>query len=138
MDTLCQSGKALQALSGEGSPWNGKPPAWDLLRSVTELRPVLHEAFGHVRTLSFEAFGRQVMRADEWSLARAAKNTLREARKYLFEDYVIDGDEEDEPSGQWPNHPMQPPRPEVSLQRLAPSSTPYCVATARDYPPTSA
>merc|ERR1712032_436938 len=90
-------------------------------------------AFGHVRTLSFEAFGRQVVRADEWSFARAAKNTLREARKYLFEDLYIDEDEEDESGGHW-----HPPQAALSLQRLVPPATPHHGEIATAVSPASA
>ncbi|CAE8617198.1 unnamed protein product, partial [Polarella glacialis] len=71
-------GLALQALSR-----SGQPPAWDCLRSVPQLKPMLAQAHEHVSSLSFESFGSQVRRADEWTFARAAKNTLREAVRYV-------------------------------------------------------
>lgn len=93
--------RALQALSGDdartvgflsavaeqrppaGPQHEGRPPAWDLLRSVPELSPMLAEAHAHAKSLSFEAFERDVQQADQWSLSRAAKNTFREAVRYI-------------------------------------------------------
>lgn len=85
---------ALQVLSGEGvrtlsltgllfAPAGQQPPAWDLLRAVPELGPLLGQAHRYVQTLSLEAFEREVSRADEWSLARAAKNTVRQAARFI-------------------------------------------------------
>mmetsp|Transcript_66254 Transcript_66254/g.182975 ORF Transcript_66254/g.182975 Transcript_66254/m.182975 type:complete len:430 (-) Transcript_66254:68-1357(-) len=81
-------GLALRALTGEGRG----PPGWELLRSVPELRPVMHQAYIYAKTLSFEDFGRQVRRADEWTLARAAKNTLREAARYVMDEGPADAE----------------------------------------------
>lgn len=87
---------ALEALSGDDirtlslAPANAglasvstQPPAWDLLRCVPEMGVLLSEARAHANTLSFEAFERDLRLADSWSLARATKNTLREAMRYL-------------------------------------------------------
>merc|ERR1712194_668508 len=85
---------ALQALSSEDvrtlNLWpsshaksGGQPPVWDLLRSVPELVPDLIEARAYTRSLSFEDFDREVQQADQWSISRAAKNTIREVVRYL-------------------------------------------------------
>lgn len=70
------TGSSLAAVSTQ-------PPAWDLLRCVPEMGVLLREARAHAKTLSFEAFERELRQADSWSLARATKNTLREAMRYL-------------------------------------------------------
>lgn len=81
--SLC--GRALLALgSADEAQRFREPPAWDLLKSIPELRPLLPQAHVYVRTLSFEHFGKQVREADEWSLSRATKNTLREAVRYVM------------------------------------------------------
>jgi len=89
---------ALQVLSGDDirtlslAPANSvaslasvssQPPAWDLLRCVPEMGMLLREARGHVNKLSFDAFHKELQQADSWSLARATKNSLREAMRYL-------------------------------------------------------
>lgn len=91
-------GTALQVLSGDDirtlslAPANSRsgltlvstqPPAWDLLRCVPEMGVLLGEARAYTNTLSFEAFERELRQADSWSLARATKNTVREAMRYL-------------------------------------------------------
>lgn len=94
-------GRALQALSSDGVrtlgfscmatdrpvalQGDGQLPAWDCLRSVPEMGPLLAEARAYSRTLSFEAFGEALRWADQWSLSRTAKNTIREAVRYLSE-----------------------------------------------------
>jgi len=79
---LC--GHALQALGSAEAAEFRQPPAWDLLKGVPELRPLLPQAELYVRTLSFEDFGKRVRTADQWTLARAAKNTLREAVRFVM------------------------------------------------------
>lgn len=84
------SSLALQAISGDGvrtlslaglsfAPVGAQPPAWDLLRCVPEMGPLLGEAHRYVQTLSIEAFEREVQHADEWSLSRTTKNVVRQA-----------------------------------------------------------
>mmetsp|Transcript_53084 Transcript_53084/g.119640 ORF Transcript_53084/g.119640 Transcript_53084/m.119640 type:complete len:401 (+) Transcript_53084:33-1235(+) len=102
---------ALEALSGDGVRTlgltiGGQPmvslrtgsdvPAWDCLRCVPELGSLLPEARTYTRTLSLEAFDREVQRADQWSLSRAAKNAIREAvRRLTFDSELL-------PSKDWP------------------------------------
>lgn len=89
-------GPALEALSGDDirtlsfgpsriglSSVSTQPPAWDLLRCVPEMGPLLVVARAHANTLSYEAFERELRQADSWSLARATKNTLREVMRYV-------------------------------------------------------
>mmetsp|Transcript_47688 Transcript_47688/g.153448 ORF Transcript_47688/g.153448 Transcript_47688/m.153448 type:complete len:108 (+) Transcript_47688:331-654(+) len=45
--------------------------------------PLLGEARRYVQALTLEAFESQVQHADEWSFSCAAKNTIREAVRYL-------------------------------------------------------
>lgn len=84
--------EAMQVISGDDmrmlslswgpsvAPGGGSnPPAWDLLRCVPELGPLLGEARRYVLTLSIEAFEHEVQHAHEWSLSRATKNTIRQA-----------------------------------------------------------
>lgn len=83
--------EALRAL-GEG-----QPPVWDCLRQVSELKALLPDAHRYTEGLSFQAFHEQVSRAADWSFQRAAKNTLREAVRYVTaETEVQNGD-----SGSW-------------------------------------
>jgi len=89
------SSDALQAISGDGvrtlslagmssfAPVGVQPPAWDLLRCVPEMGPLLGEAHRYVQTLSIEAFEREVQHADEWSLSRTTKNVVRQAVRFL-------------------------------------------------------
>lgn len=88
---------ALQVLSSDDVRnlhlWPGiplipgsQPPAWDCLRAVPELGPLLVEARAYTRTLSFEDFGREVRQADQWSFSRAAKNTIREVIRHLTQE----------------------------------------------------
>jgi len=86
---------AMQAISGDGvrtlslagissfAPVGEQPPAWDLLRCVPEMGPLLGEAHRYVQTLSIEAFEREVQHADEWSLSRTTKNMVRQAVRFL-------------------------------------------------------
>lgn len=77
-------GRAAQALAGEGEDRGRLPLGMDLLCSVPELQPMLPKVLAYTTTLSLQDFGHQVRRADEWSFARAMKNTLREAVKYVL------------------------------------------------------
>lgn len=95
-DVVHTAGLALRAISGDGvrtlslagptamfgTPGE-TPPGWDLLRCVEAMGPFLGRAKAHANTLSFERFEREARQADEWSLSRTAKNTLRQAMRYL-------------------------------------------------------
>lgn len=70
---------------------NAQPPAWDLFRCVPEMGPLLGVARAHANTLSFEAFESELQQADRWSFARATKNGLREAMRYLAKDVADAG-----------------------------------------------
>jgi len=86
-EVLAASGRALAALCADDR--GSEPVAWDCLRRVRELGPFQDEVFAHVSQLSLETFRKQVQRADEWSLSRAAKNTLREAKRYIFDETQV-------------------------------------------------
>lgn len=77
---------AMAALSG---PNAADPLAFECLRGVPELSPVLAEAHLHLRGRTVESFCRDVRRADEWSLSRAAKNTLRDMKRYVLEEVEV-------------------------------------------------
>lgn len=85
------SGDEVRTLSLTSSAWglaatsmvNSQPPGWDCLRCVPELGPFLGEARAHANTLSFEGFAKELRQADRWSFARATKNTIRQAVRYL-------------------------------------------------------
>mmetsp|Transcript_4229 Transcript_4229/g.11966 ORF Transcript_4229/g.11966 Transcript_4229/m.11966 type:complete len:379 (-) Transcript_4229:4-1140(-) len=96
-EVVSKCGLALQALCAGGRPGEASAglggrafPAWDLIRSVPELKPLLPQAYGYVQTLSIEDFGRQVRRADEWTFSRAMKNTLREAVRYVMAEEEVE------------------------------------------------
>jgi len=80
IEVVAACGDALTALTGDSY---GSPPALDCLRSVPEMGPYLARAEQHARTLSLAGFCQDVSCADQWSFARAAKNTLREAVQFL-------------------------------------------------------
>jgi len=79
-EVVAVSELALVALSGDLSR---EPPAWDCVRSVPEMAVVHNSALAHARLLSLDAFREYVQNAQEWSLARAAKNRIREAVRYI-------------------------------------------------------
>eukprot|EP00438_Fugacium_kawagutii_P033966 Skav229531 [mRNA] locus=scaffold451:182413:186648:+ [translate_table: standard] len=70
---------ALHVLGADAS----KPPGWECLVKVPELKPLLPEVHDYTRSLSYRSFEEQVERACDWTLQRAAKNTLREALRYV-------------------------------------------------------
>jgi len=74
-------GLALHALCNNAT---AESPGWDCLRTVHQLGPLLHEARMYTRRLSREGFYHAVRHCDEWSFARATKNTLREALRYVL------------------------------------------------------
>lgn len=71
---------ALQALSGTHGPLG-----WDCIRSVPELGSMIPEAFTYVKGLSLQDFVSEVRHADDWSLQRAVKNTVRETIRYVLD-----------------------------------------------------
>eukprot|EP00929_Paragymnodinium_shiwhaense_P039960 TRINITY_DN20911_c0_g1_i4.p1 TRINITY_DN20911_c0_g1~~TRINITY_DN20911_c0_g1_i4.p1 ORF type:complete len:277 (-),score=16.94 TRINITY_DN20911_c0_g1_i4:268-1098(-) len=77
--------KSLTAFACLKSARSSSPPAWDCISSTPSMRPYLADAFTYMRSLSHEDFENKVRRAHEWSLARATKNTLREAVRYVFQ-----------------------------------------------------
>lgn len=76
--TVCE--KALVALSGD---LDREPPAWACIRSVPEMAVVHNDALSYVRTLSLDAFRSDLQHAHKWSLARAAKNGIRDVVRYI-------------------------------------------------------
>lgn len=81
-EVVAACGDTLTALTGDSY---GSPPGWDCLSSVPEMRPYHPAAEVHCRSLSLAGFCQDVACADQWSFARAAKNTLREAVQFLKE-----------------------------------------------------
>jgi len=79
--------QAMEALSAVN-----EPPAWDCLRRVPQLAPLLDLAFDYSSSLSMEAFFSDVKCADQWSFSRAAKNTLREVMRMWSVDWDSESD----------------------------------------------
>jgi len=86
---MCACKEALHALGSRP----GRPPAWDCLAKVPELKAFLHDVHEHTSTLSLQNFEYQVAHATEWTLQRAAKNTLREAVRYITAESEVKSDE---------------------------------------------
>ncbi|CAK9074611.1 unnamed protein product [Durusdinium trenchii] len=77
---------ALRAVSGS----RADKPAWECLGKVPELKPLLPEVHEYVSSLSLSSFDHQVERAADWTLQRAAKNTLREALRYVTAEQEVE------------------------------------------------
>jgi len=67
-----------------------KPPGWDCLVQVPELKPLLPEVHDYAKSLSYNSFDDQVEKAADWTLQRAAKNTLREALRYVTAEQEVE------------------------------------------------
>eukprot|EP00434_Breviolum_minutum_P000017 symbB.v1.2.000014.t1/scaffold5.1/size591573/14 len=80
----CKAG--LRALATTTS----KPPGWDCLVQVPELKPLLPEVHDYAKSLSYNSFDDQVEKAADWTLQRAAKNTLREALRYVTAEQEVE------------------------------------------------
>merc|ERR1712232_872636 len=74
-----------RALIGLSDNLRDEPPAWECIRSVPEMALIHSDALAHVRSLSLEAFRAEVQHAHEWSLARAAKNRIREVVRFIMD-----------------------------------------------------
>jgi hypothetical protein len=74
--------RALVALSDDLCH---QPPAWACIRSVPDMAPLHSDALAYSRSLSLEAFRAEVEHAHEWSLARAAKNRIREVVRFIMD-----------------------------------------------------
>eukprot|EP00913_Durusdinium_trenchii_P000649 g602.t1 len=87
--------RTLRELS-EGVPFNERQ--WRVVRAlnqereegVPELKPLLPEVHEYVSSLSLSSFDHQVERAADWTLQRAAKNTLREALRYVTAEQEVE------------------------------------------------
>jgi len=97
--TVCEH--ALVALSED---LRHQPPAWACIRSVPEMALIHSDALAHVRLLSLEEFRAEVQHAHEWSLARAAKNRIREVVRFIMDP---EGDQQNAPKP----HPSSAPAP---------------------------
>lgn len=89
-EAMAACGQAMVALTSSGTP-----PAWETLRRVPELAPLLPVAWRYTRSLSLEGFCTSVRQADEWSLSRSVKNTAREAIRYVLEEQEVASEDED-------------------------------------------
>ncbi|CAL1126571.1 unnamed protein product, partial [Cladocopium goreaui] len=67
-----------------------KPPGWECLVKVPELKCLLPEVHDYTKSLSYSSFEDQVERACDWTLQRAAKNTLREALRYVTAEQEVE------------------------------------------------
>eukprot|EP00435_Cladocopium_sp_Y103_P050133 s1324_g15.t1 len=76
---VASCGAALRVLGTD----RDKPPGWECLVKVPELKCLLPEVHDYTKSLSYSSFEDQVERACDWTLQRAAKNTLREALRYV-------------------------------------------------------
>ena len=72
--------RALMAISA-----TSEPPGWSCVRAVPEMALLHHVAYDYVQSLSLQSFREELRWCTEWSLARAAKNRLREAVRYWRE-----------------------------------------------------
>lgn len=79
-EVVASSVLAIQALSGPQGPLG-----WDCISSVSELGSMMPEAFTYVKELSLQDFVSEVRHADDWSLQRAVKNTMRETIRYVLD-----------------------------------------------------